>query len=187
VGQALVEDADLKVGGIDNSGDVLDDGTFYLGGVFGRTRIRATLPEGWMLKAVLRDGRDITDETVELRSRERISGIQVIVSDRVTAITGQVADDKNAPASDGTVIVFHRDPERWPDQSRYIRAVRPDESGQFELRGLAPGEYLAVAVGAIEDGRWNDPIYLDSVRRYAQRLAVAEGATAAISLRLVAP
>ena len=147
VGRTLVEDADLKVGGIDDSGDVQDAGTFYVGGLFGRTRIRAILPEGWMLKAVLRDGRDITDELVDLRSRERISGIQVIVSDRVTVVAGQVADDKNAPATDGTVLIFHRDQEEWADESRYIRAVRLNEQGQFEIRGLPTGDYLTVAIG----------------------------------------
>jgi hypothetical protein len=187
VGRPLAEDADLKVGGIDESGDVQDDGTFYVGGVLGRARIRAMLPEGWMLKAVLRDGRDITDESVDLRSRERISGIQLIVSDRVTAISGQVTDDKNATASDATVVVFHRDREKWADESRYTRAVRPDEQGQFEIRGLPPGDYLAVAIGYIEEGGWNDPAYLESVRRYAQPLSVAEGTAAAVSLRLVAP
>jgi hypothetical protein len=187
VGRPLAEDADLKVGGIDDSGDVQDDGSFYVGGVFGRARIRAILPDGWMLKAVLRDGRDITDEPVELRSRERVAGIQVILSDRVTAVSGQVADDKNAPASDGTVLVFHRDQDKWADESRYIRAARADDQGQFEIRGLPPGDYLAVAIGYIDEGDWNDPVYLESVRRYAQPLTLAEGATAAVSLRLVAP
>jgi len=187
VGRPLVEDADLKVGGIDDSGGVQDDGSFYVGGLFGRTRIRATLPDGWMLKAVFRDGRDVTDEPVDLRSRERITGIQVIVTDRVTAITGQVTDDKNAAAFDGTVVIFHRDQEKWSDASRYLRAVRPDDQGQFEIRGLPPGQYLAAAIAHVEDGGWNDPMYLESIRRYARPLSVAEGATAAISLKLVTP
>jgi hypothetical protein len=186
-GRPLAEDADLKVGGIDDSGGVQDDGSFYVGGLFGRTRIRATLPDGWMLKAVFRDGRDVTDEPVDLRSRERISGIQVIVTDRVTAIAGQVTDDKNAAAFDGTVVIFHRDQEKWLDASRYVRATRPDDQGQFEIRGLPPGDYLAAAVAYVEDGGWNDPMYLESIRRYAMPLSVAEGATATISLKLIAP
>jgi protocatechuate 3,4-dioxygenase beta subunit len=187
VGRPLAEDADLKVGGIDDSGDVQDDGTFYVGGLFGRTRIRAILPEGWMLKAVQRDGRDITDEWVDLGSRERIPGIQVIVSDRVTAVTGRVIDQKNVTVSDGTVVIFHREQEKWIDESRYLRAVRPDERGQFEIRGLPPGDYLAAAVGYVEEGGWNDPSFLESIRRSAQPLSLAEGATAAISLRLISP
>jgi hypothetical protein len=187
VGRALAEDADLKVGGIDDSGDVQDDGTFYLGGMFGRTRIRAILPDGWMLKAVRRDGRDITEEPLDVPGRERITGIQVIVSDRVTAIAGQVTDDKNTPASDATVIVFHRDAEKWVDETRYIHAVRPDDQGQFEIKGLPAGDYLAAAVGYVEEGGWDDPMFLESLRRYAQPLSLAEGAAAAISLRLTAP
>jgi hypothetical protein len=166
---------------------VEDDGSFYVGGLFGRTRIRATLPDGWMLKAVFRDGRDVTDEPLDLRSRERISGIQVIVTDRVTAITGQVTDDKNAAAVDGTVVIFPRDQEKWLDASRYVRAVRPDDQGQFEIRGLPSGDYLAVAVAYVEDGGWNDPMFFESIRRYSRPLSVAEGAPAVVSLRLVTP
>jgi hypothetical protein len=187
VGRPLAEDADLKVGGIDDSGDVQDDGSFYVGGVFGRARIRANLPDGWTLKAVLRDGRDITDEPVDLRSRELVSGIQVIVSERVAVVTGQVTDDQNAPASDGTVVVFHRDQAKWSDDSRYVHGVRLDGQGQFEIHGLPPGDYLTVAIDYIEEGAWKDPAYLESIRRFAQPLSVAEGATAAVALKLITP
>jgi hypothetical protein len=84
-------------------------------------------------------------------------------------------------------VIFHRDPERWADESRYIRAARPDAQGQFEIRALPPGDYLAAAVGYVEEGEWNDPAYLESIRRYAQPLTVTEGATASLSLKLVTP
>jgi hypothetical protein len=166
---------------------VRDDGTFVLAGLFGRERIRANLPAGWTLKAVLRDNRDVTDEPFELRGGDRQSGMQLVLTDRMTTVTGRVTDDKNMPIAEGTVLVFHRDAEKWPDEARYLRAVRPDQQGQFDITGLPPGEYLAVALAYLQDGRWNDPEYLESLRRLAERVRLDDGATASISLKLVSP
>jgi hypothetical protein len=187
VGSPVGEDADLKVGGIDGSGEVRDDGTFVLAGLFGRERIRANPPAGWMLKAVLRENRDVTDEPLEFSSGDQLSGVQVILTDRMTTVTGRVTDDKNVPIAEGTVLVFHRDAEKWPDEARYLRAVRPDQQGQFDIKGLPPGEYLAVAIAYLQEGQWNDPAYLESLRRYAERVRIDEGGTQGISLKMVNP
>ena len=186
-GEPVIQDADLRVGGIDDSGEVKDDWTFYVGGLFGRTRIRATLPDGWALKAVMRDGHDITDSPIELKSGERLSGIQVVLTDRVTSVIGQVADARGAPVTDGTVVVFAADAERWQDPSRFIRAARPDQLGHVQVRGLPPGEYLAAAIGYVEDGMWNDPEYLESIRRFAQKVTLGDGESRTIALTLVNP
>lgn len=183
VSRPLVEDADLKVGGFDDSGEVNDDGSFYVGGVFGRSRIRASLPEGWMLKAVLRDGRETTDDPIEVGG-ERVSGVQVILTDRLAALTGSVADDVSGSA---TVIVFHRDAERWADAARYVSAVRPDQDGAFAVHGLPPGDYLAVAIGYVDQGRWNDPEYLESLRRFGQRVSLVKTGAQVVSLKMVNP
>ena len=139
------------------SGRVRDDWTFTVSGVFGAARLRATVPDGWALKSVLQDGRDVTDTPLETRSGEELSGLQVIVTKRVTNISGQLADASNVPLTDGTVIVFAEDSEKWTDDSRWVRAVRPDQQGRYQIKGLPPGNYLAIAVDYVEDGQWNDP------------------------------
>ena len=48
---------------------VKEDGTFVAEGVFGRARFQVTLPDGWMLKAVTHEGRDISDAPIELGQR----------------------------------------------------------------------------------------------------------------------
>jgi hypothetical protein len=186
-GVPFMQDADLRVGGIDGSGEVKEDWTFFVGGLFGRNRIRTIVPDGWVMKAVLHDGRDITDMPIELKSSERLSDVQVVLTDRVTTVTGRITDDKGGPVSDGTVIVFPGDAEKWADESRYIRTARPDLQGQFQVRGLPAGEYLVVAIDYVQDGTWNDPEYLESLRRYGQTLTLMEGESQVISLKLASP
>jgi carboxypeptidase family protein len=172
---------------IPDSGRVREDWTFTVTNAYGASRLYASLPDGWAVKTILHEGRDITDTSVEMKSGEELTDVQVIVTNRVTDVSGQLADEKGAPLVDGTVLLFAEDSSKWSEDSRWVRAVRPDQQGRYQIKGLPPGEYLAVALNYVEDGMWNDPEYLDSIRRSAQRLTLAEAATHSLSLKLASP
>jgi Carboxypeptidase regulatory-like domain len=172
-------------GAIPDSGRVREDWSFNLVSVFGAARLRAIVPDGWTVKAILHDGRDIADTPIEMKSGETMTGVQVIVSNRVTTVSGQLLDDKGAPLVDGTVIVFAEDASRWSDDSRWVRAVRPDQQGKYQIQGLPPGDYLAVAADYVEDGSWNDPEYLESLRRGAQRVTLREAESRSLAIKTV--
>jgi hypothetical protein len=159
--------APTRTGAFQNqdSGRVKDDWTFALTALFGATRLRVTLPDGWMVKSIFRNGADISDAAVEAKSGEQMTDLQVVITDRVTAVSGRLVNDKGAPAVDGTVIVFSEDAEKWAEDSRWVRSARPDQQGQYQIKGLPPGRYLAVAVDYVESGLWNDPEYLVSAAR----------------------
>ena len=172
---------------VQGPGQVHDDWTFTVADIVGPARLRVDLPDEWTLKAVLRDGRDITETPIEMKSDEELSGVQIVVSNRVTTVTGQLTDDKGAPLADGTIIVFATASDKWAEDSRFVRAARPDQEGKYQIRGLPPGDYLAVAIDYVQDGMWNDPEYLASVRRYGRKLTLNDGDSRAISLKLVIP
>jgi hypothetical protein len=169
------------------SNQVKDDGTFSVAHVFGRARFQVTVPDGWMLKSVLHEGRDITDAPLELRSGEDLAGVQVVITNQVTSVGGQLTDEKNAPLRDATVIVFASDAEKWFESSRTVRATRPDQQGQWQIKGLPAGEYLAIALEYVEDGAWNDPEYLESLRRAAHKLTLVEGGSQTPALKVTVP
>jgi hypothetical protein len=188
VGRPVTGDNDPRVGSLlPDSGRVKNDWTFSVSGVYGPARLRVNLPDGWTVKAILRDGRDVADVAFDPKSGEELSGLQVIISNNVTTVTGQLTDDKGAATSDGTVIVFSADAEKWAEDSRFVRSARPDQQGQYQIKGLPPGDYLAVAVDYVQEGMWNDPEYLDSIRRYAQKVTLADASTQSLSLKIVAP
>ena len=68
-------------------GRVKDDWTFTVTSVFGAARVRASVPDGWTVKAIVHDGRDITDTPIDLKSGDELAGVQIIVSNRVTTIS----------------------------------------------------------------------------------------------------
>jgi hypothetical protein len=173
-------------GAIPDSGRVRDDWTFGLAAVFGAARIRALIPDGWTVKAIVHDGRDIADVPVDLKSGETLAGVDIVVSNRVTTVSGQLLDDKGAPLVDGTVILFSDDPTKWGDMSRWVRAVRPDQQGRYQIQGLPPGDYLAVAVDYVEDGAWYEADYLDAIRGHATRVTLREADSLVLSVKPVA-
>ena len=70
-------------------------------------------------------------------------------------------------------------------KSPFYAISGPD--GKYEIKGLPPGEYLAVGVDYMQEGMWNDPDFLESLRKSAQRLALSDGESRSISLRLISP
>ena len=57
-------------------------------------------------------------------------------------------------------------------------------TGHWRMRALPPGEYLAIALEYIEDTAWSDPDYLESLRQFATKVTLAEGASQTVSLKL---
>jgi Carboxypeptidase regulatory-like domain len=170
----------------EGQGQVNADWSFFVSSIHGPARFRVDLPDGWMVKAVLHDGRDITETPVEMRSGEELSGVQVVVTDRAGAVTGQLVDSRGGPSLNGTVIVFASDRNKWSADSPYVRAARPDQQGQYRIGGLPPGEYVAVALDSVEEGVWNDPEYLESIRQYGRRVTLTDRESQTVPLS-VAP
>ena len=67
---------------------------------------------------------------------------------------------------------------------RYIRTVRPDTNGRFELRALRPGRYVATAIDSLEQGRQASPEFRRQLRRGAREFTIKEGETLSLDLKL---
>jgi protocatechuate 3,4-dioxygenase beta subunit len=166
-------------------GTVREDWTFSIENLMGPARLQVDPPEGWMLKAVWHEGREMTDLAVEMGSGEVLSGVQMVLSDRDTMLAGGLVGADGAPAADGIVIVFADDDDKWFDGSRFVRVTRLDQRGAWQVQGLPPGRYLAAGVETVEEGMWHDPEYLDALRPHAQELIVGEGSSQTLVLTLV--
>ena len=166
-------------------GAVEPDGSFTAVGVFGAPRLRVELPDGWAIKSVMHQGRDITDVPLVLKSGEVLSNVLVTVTNSLSVIDGELTDAKGRPTGEGTVIVFVDDASQWTEDSRFVAAARPDRGGHWVVEGLPPGKYLAVAVDYVEEGQWHDPEYLESIRTSAQGLTLGGEESKSIRLGLV--
>src|SRR5437773_3829064 len=140
-----------------------------------------------MVKSIKREGRDLADSWLQLASGEELSGIDVLLTSRVTRIEGQLLDERNQPLRDATVLVFPSDADKWFESSKSIRAARLDQQGRWQAKGLPAGEYLAIALDYVADGAWNDPDYLESLRRDARKVTLADGGSETVALKVIVP
>ena len=127
--------------------------------------------------------RDITDRPIELRSNDRLDGVEIHVSADGARITGYVEQaEQREVATGATVVVFAADPQHRRFPSRFTRTTQTDQRGQFTLHGLVPAEYLVCALTDHESGRESDPDYLRSLERDAERINLSPGQTVQESL-----
>ena len=63
-------------------------------------------PAGWTIKSVTVDGHDVTDVPIELSSRGSIDDIRVVLTDKLTDLTGTVTDSRGTPLKDYVVILL---------------------------------------------------------------------------------
>lgn len=163
---------------------VQDDWTFEIKGLLGARLIRAQGAAGWSLKSVLMTGVDVTDTPIDFKGAEEITGVQIVLTNRPSELTGRVLDDRGRPVAEYTVVVFAEDNTRWKPQTRYIMTGRPDQEGRYRVRGLPPETYLAIALEYVQQGEWTDPAFLDQLRGRATRIIIGDGETKALDLKL---
>jgi hypothetical protein len=151
-------------------------------GVGGDVRISAQgLPDGWTVKSITANDRDITDSAISLAGGQNLS-VRIVVTDRLTHVNGTVSS--RAAGRGGTVVIFPEDAAKWGYPSRFVRAARVNDAGAFEIAGLPPGErYLATALEFFEDGDEQDPEVLERLRANATPFTIGEGERMTLDLR----
>jgi hypothetical protein len=160
-------------------------GTFELAGLIGAHVLRVDrLPEGWIVKSIRANGRDVTDTALEFRGSESAS-VQVVLTNRFSEISGTVKANGQAVTA-ASVVLFPEDPAQWVFPSRRVRMVRVDQTGVFRARSLPPGErYLALAVDYLEQGEFQDPVFLERMKGRATAFSLNEGENKNLDLTLV--
>jgi hypothetical protein len=164
-----------------------EDWTFSLRNLNDAVLIRTGGPQGWTLKSVALNGQDITDTAMEFPPGQTVSGMQIVLTKKISTLSGQVTDAKGNPVLDATVVVFPSNEKLWTFQSRFIKAARPDQDGRYRVTALPAENYLVVALQGLEDGQAGDPEFLATVKDLATKLELGDGETKAIDVKLSAP
>jgi protocatechuate 3,4-dioxygenase beta subunit len=182
---AAEAESESPLGIVGASSSVTAEGTFEIKGVVGQRIFRvANVPSGWVLKAIRLNGSDIADSGVDVRGAEPLTGLEVVLTNKTTQVSGSVKSG-NDPANDYTVVIFSEDPQKWTAPTgRHIASARPNQEGRFQIRNLPPGSYYAVALEYIPTGDWNDPEVLDRLKAKATRVTLEEGRPETLTLTL---
>lgn len=166
---------------------VAEDFSFTLRDLAGELLLRPAggMAGPWSLKAVLLDGRDITDVPREFQAGD--SGrIQIVLTERWAEVTGLVRDDSGSPVPGSTVVLFGEDRSTWFAESSRMRAASVRHDGRFAMQGLRAGRYHLAALPP--KTRWDfqqmDRALLEQHALDAPPLAIGDGERRQIDLKV---
>lgn len=183
-GTPAAEDVRLPAGSASTT-RVRDDWTFELRAMSGQRRVRVSgVPSPWALETITLDGRDITDEAVSLQPGTTTRDAEIVLTTLTTEIDGSV--DAGQAAAPVTVLVYPSDRAQRDPLGRRVLIRRVDRDRRFRMRGLPPGDYLAIAVPYVWQGEWLDPEFFDKLDPAATRVQLATGTRTALSLKVAA-
>ena len=147
-------------------------------------RARPAVAAGWFVTAVLQDGRNLLDETIDFKGGETLSGVQIVVSDRGGSVNGSAVGAEGAPLADYFVLVFPEETGPLARLRRLARASRSNQKGEFAIEHLPPGRYLGVALEEVDNAAPPTSEYVDRLRARATPFIVAERQTTTVILKL---
>ena len=166
-------------------GQVSQDWSFAIHGIGEGQLIRLLgLPQEWTLRAVLLDGRDVTDQPLDLPAGETTAGFTIEVTNRTTRFRATIVDDTGQPVTGARVVIFSADPARWQYPSRFVRTVRSDQNGIIDVRGLPAEDYLTFAANGIASGAETDTQFLERLRPAATAVTLGAGEMRELSIPL---
>lgn len=140
-------------GGPASSEPVGDDGRFRITGATGQVLFDVAGADGLDLRSVRLNGRDVTDQSLDLPPGGVVSGVSIVVSAGLPRVRGSVSDAEGAVVRDYAVVVQPAEALEPTAAARRVHLLRPDRTGRFESAGLRPGRYVATAVESLEEGR----------------------------------
>ena len=164
------------------------DSSFTLNGVFSPVVIRGGVSGAgeWALRAVLLDGRDITDVPTLFSARD--SGrLQIVFTSRAPVLEGTLVDTSGLEPEDCLILVFNEDPATWTQHSTAIRLVRVGSKRRFVLRGLREGRYRVAAIPSEVGMPLNPPDVelLEQLKKVAIPVVLNLGETRLVDVGLV--
>ncbi len=157
-------------------------GRFRIAGVRGKVRVIGG-GGGWFTKRVLLKG---TDVTRGFDVSGDVDGIEIVLTNQVTTITGTVRDARSIGRNDFIVAFFPVGQFDREERASRQRTIRPDPDGVYRIRNMPAGNYLAAAVPAMSlpiEGEW-DPAFFERIKLAATSLTLTEGQTLGLNLDL---
>ena len=85
-------------------------------------------------------------------------------------------DVQQKPIFESRVVIFGQQPAQWGPHSRVVKTAETDLDGRFQMTGLLPGKYFAIAVAYLDDGAWLDGEVLTRLATSATPVTIAAGA-----------
>jgi hypothetical protein len=135
------------------------------------------------IKAARANGQNFLDKGLAVCAGSSRGPLEIVLSTAGARIDGSVTDGNNLPSA-GAVVTLVPDGDRRKQFRLYVTTTT-DQSGQFVLRGIAPGTYKLFSWKEVEENGWEDPEFLAPSESQGTRVAPEENGHIAIRLKSI--
>jgi protocatechuate 3,4-dioxygenase beta subunit len=142
----------------------LGEGT-YRAAVMGMTKDCYIKDMRFGESSVLKDGFTV--------SRGEPGTLEIVVNSRGARVKGTVMDSDGLPLAGVSVVLVPELAQR-ENYPRY-KKESTDQYGNFDLRGIAPGDYKLFSWVEVEADAWQDPEFLKQFEEKGQRITLQDG------------
>jgi hypothetical protein len=144
-----------------------------------------TVPAIWQdayVKSIQIGDRDVFHGELVVEGQP-VGPIEVVVSLNGGSVEGRALNEKQEPVANATVVLIPN--AATPVRSDRYRSVSTNESGQFQLRGVAPGDYLAYAWEDVDPGMWFSPAFMRLYETSGQPVRIGEAQKQTVDVRAI--
>jgi hypothetical protein len=141
----------------------------------GRYRFAVGSPVGYYLDAILMGDRDVMAEEVEVSASS--PAVRLLYRSDGGRLHGTVENGAWT-----NVVLFPQNPALL-FYNLQLRLAQCDGEGRFEIAGIRPGDYYAIAVDRVEWSAFESPAFTAAIARDAARVRVEAGVAATVELR----
>jgi hypothetical protein len=160
--------------------DDLLPGEYRLG--VAAANIFGALPDYYIKEAQL-DRDDILNRPLQLSSTTpRGAALTIVLSPKVGQVDGMVTDEKLQPVPGVQAVLI---PERSRDRADLYKAVTTDQFGRFAIRGVAPGDYKALAWESIDAYGYFDAELVKKSEQLGTAVRVGESSKVEIAVKII--
>lgn len=124
----------------------LPDGKFFFSV---GTREDSEAENGFYVKSVLYNGKDILYSPLEIKEGDALKGVQIILSKDLGKLKGKVTNADRSPVIGAKISFIPVDKEKWANSRASLFAVT-NSDGEYEVSG-APDEYFVIFVNAEDE------------------------------------
>jgi hypothetical protein len=115
--------------------------------------------------SVIKDGFTVT--------RGEAGALEIVISSRGARVQGTVMDSDGLPLA-GVSIVLVPELSQRENYQKY-KTQSTDQYGNFDLHGIAPGDYKLFSWVEVEPDAWQDPEFLKQFEDKGQRITLQDG------------
>jgi hypothetical protein len=142
-----------------------------------------TIPESLQntyVKAIRIGDIDVLNSRLRL-DRQPESAIEITMAADPGSLSGRVLDSRQRPSA-GTIVVLMPEVERRVQRTDLYKTTTTDETGQFLMEGVPPGDYRVFTWENVAEFAWRDPAFMRDFEERGRAVRITEGSRQTVEL-----